>query len=677
MPSPTPEPNPTPTPSPTPTLPECPNNESRNVVFNEIAPSQSIEETGYIELYNYGPVPVTLTCWSLDTGSNAGDAPYLLPVDQVDSGDFLVIEKVVSIFPIARSGKLRLLDGHGEIVNEVDYAIAENAVGRARIPDGTGDWVDVSTRTMGASNETPTPSPRPIPRPPPAPAPPTPTPAPTGPVPRFLRITEIYYDGQIPRTEGDEFIEIQNQGATAAYLGRVRILIQSATARSPVAYGFPSSTKLAPGEIIVTAKNARQFTAHFGTQPDFEARASGAGYGNTVEVTNLVHDRRISRRTWALANSGATVALMSDKGDVIDAVAYRYDPDGYLGLHGRYPSASDGQSLWRVLAEEISPSAPAALREDTPSPGTVPPPPTPTPLTTPTPLPTPSPIATPSPSPTPLPPSPTPTPVITPLPSPSPLPTPTSLPPTAVPTPTATPSPTPTPLPTATPTPTPTPTILQCLTDIPRLRSPQHVEVEGIVTEVRPLPEETLVFVADNCGGAILHLAIGVSPPPTGSRIRLAALGSHRDVRIDLYLAPDSSIEYLSGTVAPQAIPFTRAMIQRAPTGTRVRTAGSITRSSDFTGHEFHEATANYIRIDPHAQAVPDGLVTFHGIIEWRESVPHLRVHYIGPAEEPNTTFWDALQEWKISQYARQYVRDALRYLVIRSLTRGQGIYLP
>ncbi|MYB76167.1 MAG: lamin tail domain-containing protein, partial [Chloroflexi bacterium] len=655
-------------------LPECPNNESRNVAFNEIVPSQSIEETGYIELYNIGPVPVTLTCWSLDTGSNAGDAPYLLPVDQVDSGDFLVIEKVAPIFPIARSGKLRLLDGYGEVVIEVDYAIAEDAVGRARIPDGTGDWVDVSTRTMGASNETPTPtpSPRPIPRPPPAPAPPTPTPAPTGPVPRFLRITEIYYDGQIPRTEGDEFIEIQNQGAAPAYLGRVRILIQSATARSPIAYGFPSSTKLAPGEIIVTAKNARQFTAHFGTQPDFEARASGAGYGNTAEVTNLVHDRRISRRTWALANSGATVALMSDKGDVIDAVAYRYDPDGYLGLHGRYPSASDGQSLWRVSDDGARARVPAALRADTPSPGAIPPPPTPTPTPTPTPLPTPTPTPSPIPTPT-LTPTPTPTPLPTPLPTATSMPTPD---PTPIPAPTATPTPRPTAALPTPPPPTPTATVLQCLTDIQPQEPPRLVRVTGSVTEVREMPKETRVFLADNCGGALLHLAVDISAPPHGSHIRFTALGSRGDTQIDLYPAPNPIIEYLPKTTPPQALPFTRAMLQRAPTGTWVRTGGSIAYSRDETGHGFYETSASYIRLDPQARAVPTGTATFYGIIEWREAVPLLRVHYVAPAKESKATFKDTIQEWKVARHALHHARDIFHYLAVRSLTRGHGTYL-
>lgn len=678
IPSPTPVPTPTPTPSPTPTptIPDCPTNESRNIVFNEVFHSLSREETGYIELYNLASVAANLTCWSLDRGIGAGEAPYVLPVDtQIDPGGFLIIEKVEKIFPLAKSGKLRLLDGYGEVVNEVDYAIAEEAVGRARIPDGTGDWVDVSTRTMGVSNETPTPtpSPRPIPRPPPEPAPPTPSPAPTTPLPQFLRITEIYYDGQIPRTEGDEFIEIQNQGTTTAYLGRVRILIQSATARSPVAYGFPSRTKLAPGEIIVTAKNARQFAAHFGTQPDFEARASGAGYSNSRDVPNLVHDRRISRRTWALANTGATVALIGDNDAVIDAIAYGYDPDGYMGLYGIFPSASGGQSLERIFARNVDVRASAALRQSTPSPGAIPPPPTPTPLPTPTPTPSPTPTPIPTPSPTP-----TPTPTPTSLPTPTPTATPTPTPdPTPIPAPTATPAPRPTAAPRTPPPPTPTATVLQCLTDIQPQEQPRLVGVTGSVTEVREMPKEIRVFLADNCGGAMLHLAVDELAPPTRSYIHLTAVGSRRDMRIDLYLAPGASIEYLSGKESPRAIPFTQAVIQRAPTGTWVRTGGNVTYARDETGHAFYETSANYIRLDPQARAVPTGPVTFYGIIEWREAIPLLRVHYIAPAKPRETSLRDTIRDWKVIRHTLQYARDVFLYLAVRSLTRGHGRYLP
>ena len=200
---------------------------------------------------------------------------------------------------------------------------------------------------------------------------------------------------------------------------RVRVLVKSGQAESPVVYGFYADNVLSPGDIFVIAKNARQFEEQFGFRPSFEARFSGTGYEDTENVRNLLHERDTSRRTWALANTGAVVALIGDHGTVIDAVAYGHDPGGYLGLQGDFPSASGGQSLLRVSTVGVSGRMPSALRADSPSPGIVPPSPTPTlPTPTPIPLPLPTPI-TPTPSPTP---TPTPTP-IPPLPTPTPLPT--------------------------------------------------------------------------------------------------------------------------------------------------------------------------------------------------------------------------------------------------------------
>ena len=149
----------------------------------------------------------------------------------------------------------------------------------------------------------------------------------------------------------------------------------------------------------------------------------------------MLHERDTSRRTWALANTGAVVALIGDDGTVVDAVAYGHDPGGYFGLQGDFPSASGGQSLLRVSTVGVSGRMPSALRADTPSPGIVPPSPIPTiPTPTPIPLPLPTPITptpSPTPTPTPIPPSPTPTP----LPTATPSPTPAPIPPTPLPTP--------------------------------------------------------------------------------------------------------------------------------------------------------------------------------------------------------------------------------------------------
>ncbi len=191
------------------------------------------------------------------------------------------------------------------------------------------------------------------------------------------------------------------------------------------------------------------------------------------------------------------------------------------------------------------------------------------------------------------------------------------------------------------------------------------------------MPKEIRIFLADNCGGAMLHLAVDELAPPTRSHIHLTAVGARRDTQIDLYLAPGASIEYLSGKESPRAIPFTQAVIQRAPTGTWVRTGGSVTYARDETGHTFYETSASYIRLDPQARAIPTGPATFYGIIEWRDAIPLLRVHYIAPAKPRETSLRDTIRDWKVIRHTLQYAQDVFYYLAVRSLTRGHGRYLP
>ncbi len=203
------------------------------------------------------------------------------------------------------------------------------------------------------------------------------------------------------------------------------------------------------------------------------------------------------------------------------------------------------------------------------------------------------------------------------------------------------------------------------------------MEVVGIVTEIRPLPNETLVFIADNCGGAILHLPIEASIPPTGSRIRLTVSAYFSDTRTDLYLAPGNSIEYLSGRSLPHSIPFTQALMKRAPTGTLVRSKGNISQTSDFTGKPIYDTIVSFIRLDPHTRAVPLGPVVLYGIIEWRDAVPELRVHYVAPARTYESRLADALRDWNAPRVAKQYARDVINFLLIKSLTRGKSLSLP
>ncbi len=120
-----------------------------------------------------------------------------------------------------------------------------------------------------------------------------------------------------------------------------------------------------------------------------------------------------------------------------------------------------------------------------------------------------------------------------------------------------------------------------------------------------------------------------------------------------------------------------QAMLQGALTGTRVRSAGNITQTTGNTVDETYDSLASFVMLDPHARAVPIGPVVFYGILEWRETAPLLRVHYVVPAKARISTLWESFQDWRVTRIAAQYVRDTVNSLIIRSLTRGRSISLP
>lgn len=106
----------------------------------------------------------------------------------------------------------------------------------------------------------PTPSgPTPIaPTAPPPTAPPAVSPTPTGvppqasptpaaPLPRFpVRIDTIFFDGDVPRTEDDEYVQITNVSDAEVVLGGWKLV--SIEARSETAFDFPASFRMTAGQ---------------------------------------------------------------------------------------------------------------------------------------------------------------------------------------------------------------------------------------------------------------------------------------------------------------------------------------------------------------------------------------------------------------------------------------------
>lgn len=145
-----------------------------------------------------------------------------------------------------------------------------------------------SSPTLAAS---PTPSPTPAATPTPS-APPAPTATLTSaPAAAGVVITALFYDGQVPYTEADEYVEIKNAGSAAVNMSGWRIV----SARAGQTYFFPAIT-MQPGQIcrVYTNENHPEWCA--------------LNWGRGSAVWN---------------NSGDRAELIDPAGKVVSSVGYK------------------------------------------------------------------------------------------------------------------------------------------------------------------------------------------------------------------------------------------------------------------------------------------------------------------------------------------------------------------
>ena len=142
-----------------------------SVVINEISPGDVVGTSSWIELHNTsGTETVELGYWRLDAESGTAESSHYISLDaSIPPGGYLVFERITTQLTIARSGTIRLLDLDETVVDQADYTVTEGGAAIARIPDGSSNWVVVSTPTKGSSNAVPTPTPAPTPTPSPTP----------------------------------------------------------------------------------------------------------------------------------------------------------------------------------------------------------------------------------------------------------------------------------------------------------------------------------------------------------------------------------------------------------------------------------------------------------------------------------------------------------------------------
>lgn len=146
-----------------------------SIAINEIVSSNSIvpnpfgNTEDYIELYNYGDVPINIAGWFISDDANnslktriptTDSATTLIPpkgylVLWADSSPHLGV--LHAGFNLNREGETVLLSvedkfGKLHLVDSIRFPAMERNMSFSRLPDGTGNWV-VQPMTMGGSNQ--------------------------------------------------------------------------------------------------------------------------------------------------------------------------------------------------------------------------------------------------------------------------------------------------------------------------------------------------------------------------------------------------------------------------------------------------------------------------------------------------------------------------------------------
>ena len=346
-------------------------------------------QNDFIELFNRGAAPVTLTNWTVQYASAAGStwkatvlsgtvAPgryYLIQEDSSGStGATLPAADASGTIPMsATAGKVALVMtttllsepcplstttavivdfvGYGTLgshVNCYETAAApapNNTTADLRVNDGCTD-TDDNSNDFAKGAPYPRNSSSPF-----NPCLPLPTPTPVPPAEKLF-ITEVLYDGtQV--NEGDEFIELANPLTHTLDLGGYKIGDEETKGAGEGMYIFPAGTNLAPNAVLVVAKNAEQFRARFGFDPAFELGTSGSGLTDTPSVPNLAKYTVWATGSLALSNTGDEVLLLGPSDERVDAVAWGKGDFAATGLAGD-ASASAPLSLQRYGTQDTN-----------------------------------------------------------------------------------------------------------------------------------------------------------------------------------------------------------------------------------------------------------------------------------------------------------------------------------
>ena len=123
------------------------------VCINEIESND--DETDWVEIINTGSKAIDISGWYLYDNDPVGHINDITPVAEgtiLNPGEFYVFDQNKDFtFGLGKADKVTIHTKDGAVVDEYEWTEPANGV-YAKIPDGTGDFVDFQTSTKGKAN---------------------------------------------------------------------------------------------------------------------------------------------------------------------------------------------------------------------------------------------------------------------------------------------------------------------------------------------------------------------------------------------------------------------------------------------------------------------------------------------------------------------------------------------
>ena len=123
------------------------------IVINEVESND--DETDWVEIYNVGTTTVDLSGWYLYDDDPVGHAADITPVVDgtvLNPGEFYVFDQNKHFtFGLGKADQVTIFNKDGVSIAEYAWEAHANGV-YARIPDGTGEFIEFPTSTKGKAN---------------------------------------------------------------------------------------------------------------------------------------------------------------------------------------------------------------------------------------------------------------------------------------------------------------------------------------------------------------------------------------------------------------------------------------------------------------------------------------------------------------------------------------------